>query len=901
MRRPVIPLLTALILGITVGSLADIPGIPVLALLMATLVALLFATAAEKNGFIALYLLTSLFLLGILNINLSLHPHCGNDDITLHTGKDKVTVEGLVSSPPRELCNKTTLIVNSARIIRDKTVIPVRGKILLSVKNNKRTFTYGNYVRARVKLRRPHNFNNSGGFDYKRYLLYRGIRLSGYIGRSSDIVVMRESAGGCFRTRIERYRSYLRKLIQENAPFPEGSILRALTLGEKDGIPEDIIEEFNKAGISHVLAISGLHVGIIAFISLITIRTVMKSSEYLLLRFTLVKASAIFAVIPIISYAFIAGFRISTIRATIMILCFLIALLAGRRSDLLNVLALAALIILVISPASLFDVSFQLSFVAVASIIIITPALYSIIPKRAGDGIFGRGISNITLFIMVSLSAMIGTYPIIALYFNRVSTVALLSNLCIIPIIGFVVLPLVMVFIITAPLAPIAAACIQCASFFIRIAVSIVDFLSSFSLSSFHVTTPTFPEIILYYLLIVVSLKLLDAWRSKEPPKNQPSPAGTESSLVPDALKRIETLHETDRRRVLAVCLGLILLLLVADALYIHMKTARQRYLEVTFIDVGQGSSTLITFPGGATMLVDGGGFYDRSFDLGKYVVAPYLWHKKIKKIDIMMLTHPDQDHVGGLPYVAENFEVGELWSNGCTSKNESWRRLQQIIKGKAIPHTTVDNDTPERTIGGALLTILNPVKSVSGKGLHFPETDYNNNGVVVKITFDNTVILLPADISRRVENRLVASGAELKADILMAPHHGARTSSSAAFLKAVRPKIAVISCGLGNVFGFPHSSVLDRYREAGTRVLRTDKYGAISIRTDGNTIEIKAYTSGEDFRAAEDRPFGEMEAIRRPGRNNQYSEPTKIFRLSHLRFSAAHPYQYLNIQGYLC
>ncbi len=842
MRRPVISLLIALISGITAGNLVNIPGTLALVTLLATLAALFFSVASGRRGTAAFCLIISLFLLGILNINFYLHPYCGRDNITLHAGKDRLIVEGVVCSPPRVSRDKTSLVINSTRIIRDGSATPVSGKILLSVKDSNNLFKYGNYIRARVKLKEPHNFNNPGGFDYKRYLLYRGIHLRGYVSKPSDIVIMRESAGDYFKTRIERYRSRLRKLILENAPSPEGGILQALILGEKERIPEEIADKFNRAGVSHILAISGLHVGIIAFLSLIIIRTIMKSSEYLLLRFNIFKVSALFAVIPIISYAFIAGLRISTIRATIMILCFLIALLAGRGRDLLNILAFAAFAILIISPASLFDVSFQLSFVAVASIIFITPTLGSMIPKGTGDGIFRKGITDIILFVIVSLSAMIGTYPIIALYFNRVSSIALLSNLFIIPITGFAVLPLGILFIITAPFAPIATALIQTASFFIRISISIVDFLSSFSFSSFHVTTPTVPEIIFYYLLIITALKLADTWKPKEGETSHRSSYDTKTRFLPVAVTRLEDVYMANRKRFLTLFLIFILLFFAADAFYTSMKTSGRRHLEITFIDVGQGSSTLIKFPGGVTMLVDGGGFYDRSFDMGKYVVAPYLWYEKIKKVDIMALTHPDQDHIGGLPYIADNFEVGEVWSNGCESKNESFRRLNEIIRKKPIHHRIMDKDTPEQTIGDASIRILNPAKSASGKGLHFPNFDYNNNGIVMKITFGNKSMLLPADISKSVEAELVASGTDLRADILMAPHHGADTSSTAAFLKAVRPGIAVISCGPDNVFGFPHPDVLDRYAKAGIKILRIDKCGAVTIITDGENISTRVF-----------------------------------------------------------
>jgi competence protein ComEC len=836
MPRPVIPLLTAFMTGITAAGIASIPDSLATAALLATLAALLFTIVTGRKGSVWFCLLVSLFLLGILNINLYLHPYWGRNDIARHVGKDQMTLEGLVCTSPRIVDEKTRLVINTSRIIRDGTAVPVKGKILLSVKDSNNVFNYGNYVRAQTKLKGPHNFNNPGGFDYERYLLYRGVRLRGYISRPSDIVIIRESAGNYFRTRIERYRSLIRGRIGEIAPSPEGGVLQALILGEKEGIPDDILRNFNRAGVSHILAISGLHVGIIAFIAFAFIKIIMRSSEYLLLRFDIFKVSALLSIVPVIGYAFIAGLRISTIRATLMILCYLAALLAGRGRDLLNILAFAALLILVISPASLFDVSFQLSFTAVAAILLVAPALGSVIPQAAGGGILGRGVTATVLFVTVSLAAVIGTAPLIALYFNRISAIALLSNLLVIPIIGFAVLPLGMLLIATTPLAPIATVLITVASFFIRIAISIIGFLSSFPFSSFPITTPTGLEVIFYYLCVLTGVRLIHTWRSKETEVS----IGGRSHLSASVLGHLRDLYRANERNLLLLSLGLIALFFVADAFYTNLRAAGRRHLEATFIDVGQGSSTLVKLPRERIILVDGGGFYDRSFDLGKYVVAPYLWREKVKKIDIMVLTHPDQDHAGGLPFLVENFEVGELWSNGLESENESCRKVQEIIRQKGIPHRIVNTDTPEQFIGGASIRILNPKVSSSRQGINVSDPDYNDTGVAIKITFGRRGILLPADISGLAEARLVASGHDLRADILMAPHHGGYTSSTAPFLLAVRPEIAVISCGPDNAFGFPSPEVLDRYRRTGARVLRTDTDGAIIVRTDGETLEIR-------------------------------------------------------------
>ena len=202
----------------------------------------------------------------------------------------------------------------------------------------------------------------------------------GFIKDAAGIVILRENQGNIFKLRLERFRAYLKRFIMENSSSPEGEIIQAMILGDQKEIPKEVMENFNKTGTTHIIAISGFNIGIIAFLSFIVIRLIMKSSTYLLLRFNIVKVSTVFAIVPVIIYTFIAGMGISVVRAAIMAVTFMIAIIFGKDRDLYNSLVLAALIILVVSPPSLFDVSFQLSFMAVWAILFITPRLTMMIP-----------------------------------------------------------------------------------------------------------------------------------------------------------------------------------------------------------------------------------------------------------------------------------------------------------------------------------------------------------------------------------------------------------------------------------------------------------------------------------------------------------------------------------------
>jgi competence protein ComEC len=279
---------------------------------------------------------------------------------------------------------------------------------------------------------------------------------------------------------------------------------------------------------------------------------------------------------------------------------------------------------------------------------------------------------------------------------------------------------------------------------------------------------------------------------------------------------------------------------------WIYQRFGRQD-LRLTMLDVGQGSAVLLELPGGTTALIDGGGFADMAvFDVGANVVAPFLWRQKIATVDILVLTHPNSDHLNGLVFIADNFHIHSLWTNGESRPIPGYESLMQVARkrGIAMPRYA---DIPRRsTISHAQWDVLYPPWDFQDRVTADPwRRDENNNSLVSRVSLGEVSILIPGDLLRPAEKELVAlSGGQLKSTVLVAPHHGSRTSSSDLLLEAVAPQAVLISCGDRPGSGIPHPQVLERYENRGVGIYRTDRDGAIRLVTDGRHIAITSWLS---------------------------------------------------------
>jgi len=830
MGQPLVTPTLALITGIICSSRFRVPDEALLAALLFALALFLLPSRCSARSISLGLIAVSFLLLGWLEMNIFLYRPPVPGHIVNMLPEEAVSIEGIICEPPQIFPDKTDLVISLRRLTdgRGRESMP-EGKVLLSFRGEKR-FSYGDVVVVRSRLRRVRNFQNPGGFDYERYLRFQGILVRGFAADDSRIYVLRKGMGNPFRQRLETIRDRIRSFIDARAPSPEKEIIKACILGDQQEIPREVRDAFSKTGTSHIIAISGFNMGLVALFVLLLTRFAMRRFPRLLLRWDMQRVSLVAAIPPVILYTFIAGAGMSVLRATLMILSFMIALLLVRSRDHFNALAMAAMIILLAHPPALFDISFQLSFAAVASILFVSPRLLPrMVRKSYVDENEANRLAlllrkckvNLWIFLVVSLSATAATMPLIALYFNRVALVSFPANMVLVPILGILAVPVSLVTIIFMPISNyLSSLALDLAGTLVMTSLALNDFFAALPWASLYVNTPNIVELICYYMLIICLLLLSPAHHDGISPK----PA----FIVPHLL--------------LGYLIAALLAAICIDVLLVTHRLRENDTLAATAIDVGQGSATLVRFPGDKVMLIDGGGFPGSNFDVGRYVVAPFIWKQRIAKIDFVVLTHPHPDHLNGLPFILENFDIGEVWTNGDRADSPEFAHFQRLVKAKGIPHRRCSAATPPWHIAGVRLEFLNPpfVLSVGNNSTGYREA--NDRSLVLRMTYGGISYLFCGDISGDTEARIVDSGVHLESQLLFVPHHGGHTSATEVLLRAVRPEVAIISAGYNNYFRLPHYETLKRLGDSGIRIYRTDFHGAITAQSDGSAFTVTPF-----------------------------------------------------------
>ncbi|MBW1786265.1 MAG: DNA internalization-related competence protein ComEC/Rec2 [Deltaproteobacteria bacterium] len=810
--RPLIPLSLSFGAGILAADKA-LPFHQSLILPVFLSAAVVFIFCLFRSRFRVYLLLPAFFLTGAL---LEMGTHRPSPLVETATLNMRVTVEGVVMTPPLTVHDTAKFRVRVTQCFFDGAVRAVRDKDLMVTVYRPGLLSEelrpGKTIRFPARLRPFRNFNNPGGYDYESAMSMKGYACAAYVSDGRYVVPMGEGSAPFSVAVLEGLRRPVRAFLQMQSNPDVRGLFQALILGDRRHIGETLRESFIRSGLGHALAVSGLHIGLIAWIAFTAFKWLLARSYRLILAWDIRRPAAALTCIPVVGYAFLSGFHVSSQRAMVMVLAYLGSMILGREKETWSTLALAGLAILALDPHALFSASFQLSFMAVIGILWFVPGLMDRFPKTLvpenGRGVWLNRVYIYALgLVTVSFTAMIFLLPVTLYYFHRVSLVAVAANVTAVPILGLWVLPLgllstaVLFFSQTA-----AGAILQLAAWGAEIMMELIRFWADLPFASLWVVTPSFLEAALFYGLAAC-------------------------------------LYYAGRGRWAKVGIALLLALALADAGYWVHRVRFHKDLRVTFLDVGQGSSALVEFPGGKTMLIDGGGFPGGRFDVGGMVVAPALWRSKIGRIDTLVLTHPQADHMNGLRFIARAFSPDAFWSNGDRAETPAYRELMGIIEEEGIERLYPRDLADGREINGVGIRLLHPlpgnafpVDPLHGGGL-------NDNSVVLKITYGKTSFLFTGDVERAGEDVLVETFKDdLAGTILQVPHHGSRTSGSESFLGAVRPDMCVISCRDRGRGRFPHAQTLERLEKTGCRVLRTDRSGAITFTVNSSGYDVKTY-----------------------------------------------------------
>ena len=724
-----------------------------------------------------------------------------------------VQVEGVTASDPESAGSATRLRLRVDKVQRNGAWVEVSGDALVTLRESadlvrqrdQPYFRYGDRLLLEGPLRSPPAL---GDFDYSAYLARQGI---GSVMSFPEVTLLQEGRGAAFHRWLHGARRRMANSLERAIPEPQASLGQALLLGLRDDLPDDVVEEFRASGTSHILAVSGLHLGIL-------LAMILGASQWLLGR-----RRHLYLVLPIMAiwlYALISGMSPSVVRAAIMGSVYLFALLVGRPRSAIPALSFAAAVMVAVSPNVLWSISFQLSVAAMAGVAALAEPL-AVLGRSKYEGRLQRHgtlvflLDTLVAITAVTIAATVATLPLVAFYFQRVPLVGIPATILTLP-----ALPFVLVSQAAAGLAGLWSETIAqplgwLAWIPTAYLTSIVDLFARIPGSSVDAGRASVLLAVTYYAVIGLLYARSSLFRTTRSPLASPRRAPPRGARRPSWW-------------LIAPVTALAALLWIAA-----LSTPDQR-LHVAFVDVGQGDATFITTPSGRQVLVDGG---PDPLNIVRFLGEEMPVHDRT--IELVVLTHPHADHVRGLLEVMRRYDVERILERKAHYDSSSYLAWRRAVEAEGAEVIQAEAGQVISFGDGTVVEVVNPAVTLPrGTG-----SDLDNASVVIRVVHGNASFLLTGDLFSDGEAMVLERNAYVDSDVLKVGHHGSRTSSSRAFLRKVSPVSAVISVGGDNRFGHPHPETLEALdRWVPERLLfLTSERGTVEFVTDGRRLEARA------------------------------------------------------------
>ncbi|OQY17634.1 MAG: DNA internalization-related competence protein ComEC/Rec2 [Desulfobacteraceae bacterium 4572_35.1] len=725
---------------------------------------------------------------GFCAYHLALQPPVGTTSLKELKPNEPLNIRAtVIRIEPQQ--NGWRMDVELEQINRDHLWAPAKGKVRIKVlpRNNKKSYKNDNTRRSRLsilpgdhivfraKLKQPRTFGMPGEFNYPRYLNALGIFTTGYINDSNTIINLERQKTTSWRYTLERWRTNIGRNVEQLFPPQHSAYLLSLTLGQKSRLSSAQRDQLANCGISHLFSISGLHFGILAWLLYQLITRLYRRSEWLLLKISAQTAGIIISLPFLFIYLLLSGTALPTQRAALMIVAGALALFLRRHTPPITMLALVALIIVILAPLALFSAAFQLSFAGVGAILYFLPAL--------GKHCRSKLACWMLLPFFVTLIATLATTPIALYHFHKLAPAAIICNLFAVPIIGMLTVPLALggTLLIT-PLPSCATALLSMASQLINLTINMANHIASGPLAARELFFSPLQHLLIIIGCLALLLLLNCRWRSCS-----------------------VTLAT-------AVMVWIVICLQPPPA-----------PLELTAFSIGQGDSLLLRLGNKHTFLIDGGGLYSKTFDVGKNLLAPALGHTGIDHFDAIILTHDHPDHRKGLIYILKHFSVDQFWSSIPLS--ELHYSVQQAVSQQKIKTRLFPQGWSTLPIAGATtLNIFAPQNS----------NNMNDRSLTLLASYKNDGILLTGDLESHGIEQLLEQTLPAPVNLLKLPHHGSRRSLPVKLMNTITPQFAIASVGYANRYGFPHVEVVTAVNNVGAQLIRTDRDGTVRFSSHG-------------------------------------------------------------------